>query len=128
MIGMILKKTTRATDIIARTGPDEIMFILPHTDHLGAAVKAERIRRMIETTKFPVLENQEMNHLSVSVGVSEYPSFCNDAESLLKSCDEALFQVKQAGGNRVCISTPPMGFQPDFSVRVQMKELVRDSN
>jgi diguanylate cyclase (GGDEF)-like protein len=114
MIAVLLKKTTRANDILARIGPDELVLLMPHTGHEGAAIKAERIRRIIEATRFPVLEGQANKTITVGIGVSEYPSFCNDAEGLLKSADEALLQVREAGGNRVCLSQTPPGFSPDF--------------
>lgn len=114
MIAMILKKTARVSDILARTGPDEIALLLPHTAHMGAAVKAERIRRTLESTRFPLLDGLGLGPLTVSCGVSEYPSFCNDAEGLLRTVDEALVQVKQAGGNKVCLAVAPPGFEMDF--------------
>jgi diguanylate cyclase (GGDEF)-like protein len=116
-IAAILRKTARANDIVGRTGPDEFACILPHTGHLGGAVKAERIRRIIEATRFPLLENKSIGPLTISCGVSEYPSFCNDVEGLVRMADEALAQVKGAGGNKVCLANAPPGFQMDFSPR-----------
>lgn len=117
MLAVILKKTARVSDIIARTGPDEIAFLLPHTAAAGAAVKAERVRRIVESTRFPLLEGMGLGPLTVSVGVSEYPSFCNDAEGLQRAADEAMLQVKRAGGNKVCLASAPPGFQMDFTPR-----------
>jgi diguanylate cyclase (GGDEF)-like protein len=117
MIATVLKRTTRLSDILARIGPDEIVVLLPHTGHMGAATKAERVRKMIESTRFPLIESLGTGPLTVSCGVSEYPSFCNDAESLLRTADEALAQVKQRGGNKVCLAAPPHGFQMDFAPR-----------
>lgn len=114
MIGTLLKKSMRANDVIARIGSDEFAMLLAHTPHMGAAVKAERLRRVIEQTRVPALEKRQPDHITVSVGVSEYPAFCNDADGLVKSADEALFQVKRAGGNKVCLASVPPGFVPDF--------------
>ncbi len=114
MIGSLLKKTTRVSDVLARLGADEIALLLPHTDHMGAAMKAERIRRIVESTRFPALIGRPIDHVTVSIGVSEYPAFCSDADMLLKTSDEALLQVKEAGGNRVCLATAMPGFSPDF--------------
>lgn len=117
-IGTILKKTTRVNDWVARIGADEIACLLPHTPHAGAVVKAERIRRIIEATRFPILQNHpDLVPVTVSIGVSEYPSFCNDAEGLLRSSDEALAQVKSGVGNRVCLASAPLGFKIDFTPR-----------
>jgi diguanylate cyclase (GGDEF)-like protein len=115
MVAAILKKTTRTNDVLARTGAYEFSVLLPHTGHSGGAVKAERLRRMIEATKFPLLEAQGLGALTVSCGVSEYPSFSSDAESLIQSSFEGLEQVKSAGGNRVCLAAAPDGFQMDFA-------------
>jgi diguanylate cyclase (GGDEF)-like protein len=108
----LLKKSTRSNDVVARLGQDEFACLLPHTPVRGGAIKAERFRRFIELAKFPILEGREP--LTVSCGVSEYPSFANDAEMLLQSADEALFEIKNSGGNKVCLSKAPSGFQTDF--------------
>lgn len=121
-VAMILKKTARANDIIARTGPDEFVCLLPHTGHQGASIKAERVRRIIESTRIPLLEQMGLGPLTVSCGVSEYPSFAADAESLVRSADEALMHVRRAGGNKVCLSVAPRGFQADFVPREPLRE------
>jgi diguanylate cyclase (GGDEF)-like protein len=116
-VGMILKRTTRLNDILARTGPDEFACLLPHTGYEGAAIKAERLRILLESTKIPLLEGMGLGPLRVSVGVSEYPSFCSDGEGLIQTADEALSQVRQQGGNKICLATAPSGFQMDFQPR-----------
>ncbi len=115
MVAMILKKTARVSDIVARSGPDEVVLLLPHTNASGAMIKAERMRRMIEATRFPILQGLQTDPLTISCGVSEYPSFCNDAEGLVRSADEALIQVKRAGGNMICLTKASPGFQMDFT-------------
>jgi diguanylate cyclase (GGDEF)-like protein len=112
-VGAILKKTTRVSDLVARTGPDEFTILLPHTGHTGAAIKAEKLRRMIESTKFPLL-GLGAGLLTVSGGVSEYPSLSLDGESLLRSADESLSQVR-AHQNKVCLATVSPDFKLDFT-------------
>lgn len=112
-IASVLKKTARVSDIVARTGPDEFTMLLPHTPGMGAAIKAERMRRVIEAMKFPLLDSP----ITVSVGVSEYPSICSDGEALVRTADEALSQVRAAGGNKVCLATAPAGHQMEFVPR-----------
>jgi diguanylate cyclase (GGDEF)-like protein len=116
-IGTILKKTTRTNDVLARVGADDFVCLLPHTPFKGAAIKAERIRRMIEATRIPLLESFDIGSLHISCGVSEYPSFCSGGDSLLQTADEALDQVKKSGGNRVCLASAPENFQMDFVPR-----------
>ena len=116
-IAMILKRTTRLNDILARIGPDEFGCLLPHTGHEGAAIKAERLRILFESTKVPLLEGMGLGPIRVSVGVSEYPSICSDGEALISTAVEALDHVRMEGGNKVCLASPPHGFQADFVPR-----------
>lgn len=110
----ILEKHSRVNDIIGRTGVDEFGLLLPHTGKQGAMIKAERLRRIFESADFgKVLAG--FSNLTISLGVSEYPGLVRDAEELLQSADEALYQVRKAG-NRTCIAKSPDGFEPDFSV------------
>tara|TARA_B100001248_G_scaffold240180_1_gene205959 strand:+ start:19251 stop:20774 length:1524 start_codon:yes stop_codon:yes gene_type:complete len=113
-IAKIMQKTSRANDIVARLGGEEFSIILPHTDLRGAALKAEKLRRVVESTKFPHGEKQPMGFVSISLGVSEYPAIAKDAESLVKVADDALYKVKETSRNRVCVAQAPEGFEPDF--------------
>lgn len=113
----LLRKTARANDVIARIGPDEFACLLPHTPAAGGAIKAERLRRIAQAARIQALESHGAGPLSISCGVTEYPSFCGDAESLLRSADDALHEVKSSGGGRVCLASVPSGFQTDFIPR-----------
>lgn len=111
-VANLLRKSARANDIIARVGADEFACLLPHTPLKGGAIKAERFRRLVEAAKFPLLEG--LGPLTVSCGVAEYPSTSSDADMLLQTADEALYEVKASGGNKVCVARTPGGFQKDF--------------
>ncbi len=110
----ILEKQSRINDLIGRTGADEFGLILPHTDVRGAKIKAERLRRIFETADFEKVL-KDFPHLTISLGISEYPTFCRDGEELLQSADEALYQVRRAG-NKACVAKAAEGFEPDFTV------------
>ncbi len=114
MFSQILKKTSRKNDIPCRIGGEEFVIVLPHTDKMGAAIKAEKLRRVIESTAFPHGETQPMGKVSASMGVAEYPSHCNDVEGLVRAADDALYQVKSTTRNKVCLATAPEGFKMDF--------------
>jgi diguanylate cyclase (GGDEF)-like protein len=108
----LLSKTSRMTDVIGRQGDAEAGVLLPHTGKLGAAIKAEKFRRLVERSELiPGVAAR------VSVGVSEYPSLCMDAETLWSTADSAHFQVKRVG-NKVCLAATPKGLEPDFVSRV----------
>ena len=114
-VAQILLKTSRKTDVVSRLGGEEFAVLCPHTPGVGAAIKAEKIRLTVENTKFPNGDMQPLGKVSVSLGVSEFPSIVGDAESLIRSADDALYKVKQGGRNRVCLAESAPGFRPEFN-------------
>ena len=112
MAARIFEKHSRVNDIIGRTGADEFGILLPHTNGQGALIKVERLRRIIESADFSrVLRS--FPHVTISIGVAEYPSMVRDADELFQLADQALYQVRQEG-NRTCAARPPDGFVADF--------------
>ena len=114
MIVKIIEKHSRVNDIIGRIGSDEFGIILPHTHLKGALIKAERLRRIVESADFKKVLGT-MPSMTVSIGVSEYPTLCRDADELLQTADEALYHVREER-NKVCIAKAPEGFVADFQV------------
>jgi diguanylate cyclase (GGDEF)-like protein len=113
-VSQIISKTGRKIDAAVRWGASEFGVLCPNTPGVGAAIKAEKMRITIESTKFPLSDKQPLGKITISVGVSEYPTLASDSTMLLKSAANALFQVKQGGKNRVCLAEAPSGFKPDF--------------
>lgn len=114
MLGVLLEKSSRVNDIVGRVSSDEFGLILAHTPYEGALIKAERIRQLIESTDFTQVAS-EFTEVTVSIGVSEYPSHCSDVESMLEQADNAMIEVSRYGGNQVCLSSVPIDFNPDYN-------------
>lgn len=111
-LAKVIERHSRVNDLVAKFTSSEFAILLPDTDLAGAAVKGERLRRMIEAGDFSRVL-QFTPQLTISVGASEYPSICRDIDELFETADEALMQVK-AKTNRVCLASPPNSFTPDF--------------
>ncbi len=111
-IGSIMKRTGRINDLACRTNDEEFSLILPHCARKGAALRAERLRRIIEAHAFSVAELK----VTISCGVSEYPSLSKDASDLDLSSGKALEFIVSRGGNKVCLFRPTEEFKPDFVV------------
>lgn len=109
---ILIKKSSRVNDLTCRTLENEISLILPHSARKGAAIRAERLRRMIESHVFQYLDRP----LTISCGISEYPSFCASASELDHSAAQALTYIRARGGNKVCLFRPSSQFKPDFDV------------
>lgn len=117
-IARIFIKHSRVNDVIGRVGSEQFALVLPHTDAEGAMIKAERLRRIVESADFSKII-RSVKRLSISVAVSEYPSLCRDAEELFSSADEALFQLRSQGGkktNAITKANVAEGFEPDFVI------------
>jgi len=93
----VFKKTLRNTDIYARWGGEEFVILLPHTD-LGAAEQvADKLRLAINQIEV----HEKLPNLTASLGVSTW--LCEEQSvNLFKRADDALYQAKQSGRNRVC--------------------------
>jgi diguanylate cyclase (GGDEF)-like protein len=89
----------RETDIVARTGGEEFVLLLPETTDGAAEIVAERLRRQVEehSRVFP----GEETRISVSIGVAGATLDMPNFEAMLKRADEALYQAKRDGRNRV---------------------------
>jgi diguanylate cyclase (GGDEF)-like protein len=100
-IGGIIQNTVRESDRAFRYGGDEFAILLPQTPIEAAFKVAERIRQQtfarIEIGSIPV---------SVSLGLSSWPSDGVTASELISAADTALYKAKRSGRNRsVCAST-----------------------
>lgn len=114
-VATVTHKTSRTNDVTCRTAANEIALILPHCSRKGAALRAERLRRIIEGTA--LLESGMK--ISVSLGISEYPSLCDSAKSLDESATKALLHITDKGGNKICLFKAPETHKPDFEVPME---------
>ena len=88
--------------IVARYGGEEFSVLLPETSAEDAVKIAEKIRTSVEANLFS-LRRQRMA-MTVSIGVANLPKDALDLEDLLHKADQALYQAKKLGRNKVCLS------------------------
>ena len=100
-VGEILIKECRNLDFPTRFGGEEFVVILPETSKKGSLTFAERVRKIIEETKFIGEEKQPNGKLTISGGVAEFPIDGNTAEKIIKSVDIAAYKAKNSGRNRI---------------------------
>lgn len=111
-VAAIITKTSRTNDVTCRTAANEMAMILPHASKKGAAIRAERLRRIIEGTSF--MDNGMK--VSISLGVSEYPSLCDSAKTLDETASKALMHITDKGGNKICLYKAPDSYKPEFEI------------
>jgi diguanylate cyclase (GGDEF)-like protein len=98
------QKALRPTDLLARYGGEEFIITLTHTDQPGAAKVAERLRESVAEIELPT--EQGVLKFTISVGVSTF--FKRSLlEEIIGRADQALYQAKTSGRNRVCLAPGP---------------------
>ena len=101
-IGEILRSRPRNTDFVARYGGEEFSIIAPHTSKKNASVFAARIMDIIAKEEF-ILNDSTKARITVSIGVASFDDDAQTKEELIKKADNALYQAKKMGKNRVCL-------------------------
>jgi diguanylate cyclase (GGDEF)-like protein len=93
----LCRKNLREGDILGRMGGEEFAILMPDTDVEQAEIVADRIRTMLEEQ--PLLFSGTRIPLTVSIGISEVTA--EGIEIALSNADEALYEAKHEGRNRV---------------------------
>lgn len=100
--GRRLRINVRGMDLACRYGGEEFVIVMPDTPPHVAADVAERLRAHIESDGFAIENGARTIDVTVSIGVTSLvQSEAETAKGLLKRADEALYEAKQAGRNRV---------------------------
>ena len=99
-LAAVLARQARAVDSVARYGGEEFVIVLPEADGSGAKVAAERIRKAVARTPFALPDGREIG-MTVSIGVACFPRCAGNVEAMLERADQALYQAKHTGRNRV---------------------------
>ncbi len=97
----LIVSSIRKVDIFARYGGEEFCCLLPETDLKNAATLAQILRKKVEKRIFRF--NDTGISITISQGVAELNSAVTSPDSLLKRADEALYEAKRAGRNRVVV-------------------------
>lgn len=108
----------RRSDTVCRHGGDEFVVLLPRIAHaVDAAVSAQK---MLTTLAPPHSTAGNEVRISASIGISTYPDDGQDAETLLKSADTAMYYAKGNGRNRFEF------FQADMNTRAVARQSLED--
>jgi diguanylate cyclase (GGDEF)-like protein len=99
-LSKMMKGIIRDVDFLCRYGGDEFVAILPETDASFALDVAERMRKKIAAQKI-------QPRITLSIGIASFPHDARDKSRLTDLADQACYDAKQRGGNRVIFSFKP---------------------
>lgn len=103
-LGKALRDTVRTSDIACRYGGEEFVLILLDADLAAALPSVARICLEIKRIQC-VFRGRTLPGITVSAGVAQYPVHGTSPEELLRAADEALYAAKNAGRDRIEISS-----------------------
>jgi diguanylate cyclase (GGDEF)-like protein len=104
-VGEILLRCVRAEDVACRYGGEEFALILPECSLQQATVRAGEIRKRLK--EYCVQHNgKATDAITVSIGVAAFDETTDRVDLLLKFADDALYEAKRAGRDRVVAARP----------------------
>lgn len=102
-VAATLRGLLRGADVIGRIGGEEFALLLPQTDVAGATAFAERLRKSVAALDIP--RDQESFRVTISIGVATVEATDSSIAQALRRADQALYEAKLAGRDRVVTAT-----------------------
>ena len=100
-VAAAIHRALKESDVLARYGGEEFVVVLPRTDTAGAMAVGERLRTAVAGLSLRKLAPASPDRITISVGVASYPIHATTVPDLIRMADEALYQAKSQGRNRV---------------------------
>lgn len=101
MVALKISKTAGSQGVLARYGGEEFIILLPNFNSRQAGILGEKIRKKIEDLS---IKNKDYFwRVTISLGVSTYPDHADNPSDLIRAADQALYQSKSLGRNRVSL-------------------------
>jgi diguanylate cyclase (GGDEF)-like protein len=97
-LGALMRSMSREGDVPCRIGGEEFTVILPETGKADGLAFAERMRRGVEST---IRSPDGARPITISIGLAAFPEDGKSPEDLVRGADDALYESKRSGRNRV---------------------------
>jgi diguanylate cyclase (GGDEF)-like protein len=97
----VFHQQLRKVDVVCRYGGEEFGILLAQVNGQQALAVAEKLRKMVECWQFPGVPRT----VTISAGAATFPEHGTSRDALVKAADSALYNAKQTGRNRVCLTS-----------------------
>jgi diguanylate cyclase (GGDEF)-like protein len=113
LIAIVCGSAKRESDAVARIGGEEFALLLPETNEAAALIIAERLLAQVRECVYPI--GDENIGLTVSIGVASATPSMSGIETLIKRADDALYEAKRSGRDRVAIASASISSSEAFA-------------
>ncbi len=103
----VMRHEFRLHDMVSRYGGEEFALLMVNTGKANALPILERLRVDVQEHPFRGRDIQPSGRLTVSAGLASFPEDGTTYDELMKKADDALYEAKRAGRNRVCVARQP---------------------
>lgn len=99
-VSALLQQHLRKVDLLCRYGGEELVIIAPATTGQNALKLGDKLRNVVAEHPFPGIPRP----VTISIGVSEFPTHGCTRDDLVRTADAALYRAKQQGRDRVIVA------------------------
>jgi diguanylate cyclase (GGDEF)-like protein len=103
----LVKLNTRSSDLVGRYGGDEFLVLITSTDADHVISYAEKLREKIAAADIEIPGSEKPVRISISGGLAVFPTNGQSTTELLKAADDALYEAKRQGRNRIMVAASP---------------------
>jgi diguanylate cyclase (GGDEF)-like protein len=101
-VSRVCEKEARASDMFARYGGDEFVYLIPNSGAIDIQELMKRVQQRLSENLMKIGEDEI--RITVSMGARRFDDEVPDFEAILSQADQALYTAKRSGGNAVWVS------------------------
>ncbi|MCB1775329.1 MAG: EAL domain-containing protein [Gammaproteobacteria bacterium] len=125
LVASSLKESVRQSDVLARLGGDEFALVLPEADAEQAVFTANKLLHDLKQVEFSAGGRQ--HRIACSIGIAMFPAHGENLNDLLANADMAMYQAKEAGGERWHMYAPDEQAKELLATRARWREQINQA-